>query len=681
MAYSDVDGDSVSTSFVWDVDGSSYTGSSLDLTTTSGMPNSIVTCTVSVTDSQGATVSDSDSITIDNRLPAISTTVSAQGSGNTAFLTCLGTASDADDSPNIPTVTYSWSNSQTILGSNSTLQLDSSMGGMGDTITCTATATDLTGASSSDTDSYQISNSAPIISQITLSPSFVQTNDTITATPIASDAENDAISFNYDWFLNSQVSPAQTGSSNTLDGTLYFAKGDSVFVRVTPSDSYGSGTPVDSSPLIIENTAPNAPAIEINPPSPASTDDLICSVAQLSSDDDGDVSSYSYQWFQNGSASVFSSSDTISSADTQDGDSWECVVTPFDGTDSGTTASIITNVGSTCVNSSLIDLNYDQLHFVIAHDSGGYLLAGVHNGQALVVMLDSFANVLWDINFTNGHVAYHLVQGASQNVVVGDGSAGPWAAAFDDSGNILWEQNYASGNAFEAVATDNNGSFYIGGFATPAASVHKIDSSGNIQWTETMATGMYYVHSIEVVGSEVWAVGFQTNYPSIGLQSMMLKKLDASTGSLLSSDDLLNCGSSVAYGELSQPISNGDRMITGSGNGNCSGNSSTRSIATVTVDGSGAVTGQQSYSSNSSSGANVYGVASSMNDDFWILGQYSSTGLIINVDSSLNENWRLETIPYPRSAAIRPEGGMLVVTQDGWTGCLSDSGTLECCGF
>ena len=109
-------------------------------------------------------------ITVGNRLPTISTTISAQGSGNTAFNPL--NRFRCGRFPTLPTITYSWTNSQGLLG-RGRAQADLSMGGMGEVITCTAVATDLTGAGASDTDTYQISGSAPVISQIVLAlPSF-----------------------------------------------------------------------------------------------------------------------------------------------------------------------------------------------------------------------------------------------------------------------------------------------------------------------------------------------------------------------------------------------------------------------------------------------------------------------------------------------------------------------------
>ena len=46
------------------------TGATLDLSTTGVMPNDTVMCTATVTDTQGASASDSASATVENRAPA-----------------------------------------------------------------------------------------------------------------------------------------------------------------------------------------------------------------------------------------------------------------------------------------------------------------------------------------------------------------------------------------------------------------------------------------------------------------------------------------------------------------------------------------------------------------------------------------------------------------------------------
>jgi len=53
--------------------------------------------------------------------------ISANGSSNSGELTCSATASDVDDHPAVPAITYEWSNAAGSLGSANPLQLDASM--------------------------------------------------------------------------------------------------------------------------------------------------------------------------------------------------------------------------------------------------------------------------------------------------------------------------------------------------------------------------------------------------------------------------------------------------------------------------------------------------------------------------------------------------------------------------
>ena len=66
-----------------------------------------VVCTVTATDGDGATDSNSASVSLGNRNPSISASISTNGTNQNAELTCVG-ASNPDGET--PTVTYEWSN-------------------------------------------------------------------------------------------------------------------------------------------------------------------------------------------------------------------------------------------------------------------------------------------------------------------------------------------------------------------------------------------------------------------------------------------------------------------------------------------------------------------------------------------------------------------------------------------
>ena len=438
----DADGETLNPTYSWTIGGNSYAGSTLQLDPSMVSPNSVVVCNASVSDDVGDSDSDSANVTVENTLPTITASISANGTTNTGELTCLATASDLDDSPAIPAIVYEWFNSAGSLGGSNPLQLDSTMGVDGETIDCTATATDLTGdivtttvshaitnsppeidnislspsiidvnstsvtcnttTSDADGDSVTevfewfvdgqlqsettnmftapfiagtllacrvtpndgkidgdfaedtaiIQNTAPVVDSVTLTPSSLYTNDTITATAILSDADasqSGSLTAIYEWYVDGGM--VQNGTDNTLNGVSYFDRDETVYVVVTPNDGVEDGLTMQSSDLVISNTAPTAPSISIiadNDPAEAGIDDLTCSVDVESTDIDGDVVTYDYTWYNELGLVAQTTSATTSLMDVYLGSgtnvgTWRCEVFANDGTDA----------------SAVVDLTYD----------------------------------------------------------------------------------------------------------------------------------------------------------------------------------------------------------------------------------------------------------------------------------------------------------------------------------
>ena len=128
----------------------------------------------------------------------------------------------------------------------------------GDTVVCTVTVTDSSGGTATRTATATIGNTSPVVSDVTLSPSDVYTNDVITASATITDAEEsgDELDVTYRFFVG--VDMVQEGSSNTLDGAVHFDKGDSVYVAVMADDELVTHTE-SSSPLTVLNSPPRHP--------------------------------------------------------------------------------------------------------------------------------------------------------------------------------------------------------------------------------------------------------------------------------------------------------------------------------------------------------------------------------------------------------------------------------------
>jgi hypothetical protein len=98
------------------------------------------------------------------------------------------------------------------------------------------------------------------VTDVTLSPSTVYTNDTITATVTTEDADGDSVSVTYEWYVNGGL-VGETGS--TLDGATYFDKDEEVYVVVTPGDGSEEGDSLSSDSIFVSNSAPSSPEVSV----------------------------------------------------------------------------------------------------------------------------------------------------------------------------------------------------------------------------------------------------------------------------------------------------------------------------------------------------------------------------------------------------------------------------------
>jgi hypothetical protein len=227
----------------------------------------------------------------------------------------------------------------------------------------TVTPDDGRGSGPAGSASVTIGNAPPEITSVTLSPSSPQTNDTLSTAVVATDPDGDSVSLSYAWTVaGAAVSP----TTSSLSGVSWFDRGESVVVSVTATDGTAtSGAVTDS--VVVANTAPGAPTVSVDPSSPTPSDDIVCAVDTASTDDDGDMVTYTIEWEVDGVAYPSGSldtadtgfswvgpttttwaNDTVPADDVALGDEWTCTVTPNDGTDDGATASASAEVGGSC---------------------------------------------------------------------------------------------------------------------------------------------------------------------------------------------------------------------------------------------------------------------------------------------------------------------------------------------
>jgi len=338
----DPDGDAVTYSYAWTRNGvASSASTSATLLASHTARDETWAVTVTPSDGMGTGASATASITVSNTPPVLaSATLSPDPATTTDDLTCTPGSTSDDDGDSVST-TFTWTvDGVTTSGSGT---LSASATARDQSVHCTVTPSDGTDAGTPvDSNTVVIDNTPPTVTSVTLVPTTLRTDDTVTASVTTADDDGDSVSVSYAWTVDG-TAVAETGAS--LDGTTWFDKGQVVVVTVTPDDGTDTGAAVSSSGRTVQNSAPEAPGVTIEPALPYnSIDDLICVLSIASTDPDGDSISYSVGWARDGTPHTTVSTttltgDTVSGADTGPGEVWTCTVTPTDGFDAGTPAS------------------------------------------------------------------------------------------------------------------------------------------------------------------------------------------------------------------------------------------------------------------------------------------------------------------------------------------------------
>jgi formylglycine-generating enzyme required for sulfatase activity len=337
--FSDADGDVESWTYAWSVNGTEV-GTTATLDGASFNKGDAITCAATPFDGEASGTAVTSSVTIANTAPVLaSVTLSTVApTENDTITVSLGAASD-DDGDSI-TYSYDWYVNGSMVSTSSSLLPNRFK--KADSIYVVVTpwdGADLGTPISSSTATG--ANTAPSVTTVTLTPTTVYTNDTLTAAVSATDLDGDTLSYTYDWYVDGV--PRGSASSATLSGTTYFDKGQDVYVVVTPSDGSVDGTTGTSSTVTVSNTAPTAPVVEVTPADAVEGDDLTCTVTTASTDADGDSMTYAFAWDVDGvdyaSAADSAYSSVVDGADVGDGEEWTCEVTASDGTGTGSAGS------------------------------------------------------------------------------------------------------------------------------------------------------------------------------------------------------------------------------------------------------------------------------------------------------------------------------------------------------
>ena len=360
----DADLDSVTLTFVWKVNGNAVkttpaSGSLVDTLDLSlpgnGSKGDVVSVEVTPNDGTADGAIASDLATVQNSPPAVTIALDNTSPRTNDVLHATATPTDPDgDALNL---TFVWKVNGTVkqtvqtLGTTDTFDLSiSGNGNRGDAIIVEITVNDGTVDGTKALAIVTVANSAPDASVIlsTLTP---KTNDTLTATAMGYDADNDAVTWTYVWKVNGAVKRTNASANATDSFDLSIAgngdKGDTITVEVVPNDGISDGAGVTSLPAIVIDTPFVMLSAAIAGPVPAGVGQNI-GFSVSAQDDDADPLTYQWTFGDGGSASGDSVKHIYASAGV-----FTATVTIGDGTGSVLTSSVAVTVLAPIVGTGL----------------------------------------------------------------------------------------------------------------------------------------------------------------------------------------------------------------------------------------------------------------------------------------------------------------------------------------
>ena len=325
--YADPDGDADASTAAWTINGAAA-GSGLTLSGGYVYGDTVV-CTVTPFDGVSAGTPVDGTLVVSNTAPVLAdATLTPDPAQEGDVLLCTpGSTTDVDGATTF-TYSYTWTVNGSVVG-EVTDSLDDTWFVKGDPVYCTAYPHDGTDTGAGvDSNTVTISNHAPSIALVEISPDPAESGDTLSCSWSGyDDPDGDPDASDADWLVNGTF----MGSGLSLSSG-FFRSGDSVTCSVTPTDGFDDGTPVETT-IVIYNYLPEITSISIPETSPQTNDTINAIVA--TSDPDGDPVDLRYTWYVNGVATVATDSWLDGSLYFDKHEEIYVVATPNDGVDDG----------------------------------------------------------------------------------------------------------------------------------------------------------------------------------------------------------------------------------------------------------------------------------------------------------------------------------------------------------
>ncbi len=322
----DPDGDAITYEITWKREGE-ILGRGPVLEASATARGDQVHCVVAATDARATSPEVTTSTVVLNTPPRVGSVevTPASPTVRDALAAITSDVSDADGDPVDLTIT--WWIDGVVAGSGTSLPAGTARRGQQISVTVEPSDAHDVGGVVSSTEAV-VRNSPPEIEQLSLGPDAPRTLDPVTATAVVTDPDGDTVSLQYAWHADGEL--VQLDPSPTLAAGLA-TRGQVITLTLEAADVLGDITGAAAGPLVVRNSRPGSPEVELLPIAPlAGVDDLHCAVTTQADDPDGDALTYRIHWVL-GEVSSGWEGDTLPADQIVAGDHWTCEVTADDG--------------------------------------------------------------------------------------------------------------------------------------------------------------------------------------------------------------------------------------------------------------------------------------------------------------------------------------------------------------
>ncbi|AXT33094.1 PKD domain-containing protein [Pseudoalteromonas tunicata] len=482
--------------------------------------DTILTFTLTVTDDDGATASDSVQVTVQppNIAPVI-TLNSSQSVERNQSISITASASDSDGT--IKSYAWQQTSGQTVSVSGKTTSTISFIApniSTDTTLTFSLTVTDDDNASSSANTSVLVfvPNTPP-----TVNAGADQTLHTGRTVTLSGSASDDGSIASYLWTLVSGNLSVTLANPNSAITTFYAAGvevDETLIFRLTVTDNSGL-TGSDTVSITIQPPN-NNPSVNAGADTTAISNQTI-TLNGTASDSDGTIASYTWTKIVNGSPEALSNANnanlTITTPDPSNGETLTYKLTVTD--DDGATAedSIDVVVYSPRFNWSFATAA--AINSSPAIDSSGNVIFGSDDNK--LYALDSSGNKLWEFATANKITASPLIDD-TDNIYIG--SQDKKFYKIDNTGTQLWQQTTANPILVEAALLASDNLLFVSD-----STINVVDSSGSAVWNFTHPSTNSYSAAISsssdnvlIISSDKYLYEFSYSNGSSGPQDSEL---------------------------------------------------------------------------------------------------------------------------------------------------------------